>query len=530
MTPRRTDLVDRDGTRFSRRGFLGLTAVTVAAVSGCASTSVSTRITERHRDGVLRIGIASAPSNINPLDSGSEVTRWIAEPVVETLYAYDDQHRSVPLLAAGEPDVSADGLTWRIPLRSGITFQNGDEMTANDVVATLAHVNDLGAGSEWITYLLGYVQSYSAEDAYTVRIDLTKPYGLMRSHLTNLPIVHRDYAKRRDAMMGTGPFRLTSFLPGQAFTMVAYDGYHGKKPQLSGIEFTVFQDGATRLISLRQGKVDLITSVPYHNLGSVEKNSDLALDLVKGPNDVLSYVAVLREPFSDPWFRKAVAVATDRLGVQSKVFGGAAVIGQGPIGPAEMGWDPDLQPYPAEPDLDQARDLLALAQTDRRDFTLTIGVSQTCRDMAQVLAAGWAKIGINVTIQQLTGGAWSNKMLDRSYDMLMNLFQSGFTSGPANYMTLAPAQSTHVLSCGFVDPEVDRLMEIVWETSDSERRVESLRRINQILLEEAVMFPPVYPKLAVAHLATVGPVDRAQLRISRIAPQTMSLDWGGKHG
>lgn len=515
-----------DGFPLSRRGLLGLTVVTAAAASGCAGTSVATRIAQRHRDGILRIGIASAPSNINPLDSGSEVTRWIAEPVVETLYAYDDKHRSVPLLAAGEPDVSADGLTWRIPLRSGITFQNGDELTANDVVATLAHVNDLGSGSEWITYLLGYVQSYGADDAYTVRIDLTKPYGLMRSHLTNLPIVHRDYAKRKDAMMGTGPFRLDSFTPGQTFKMTAYDGYHGGPPALKGIEFTVFQDGATRLISLRQGKVDLITPVPYHNVGSVRSNPDLHLDEVEGPNDVLCYVAVMREPFSDPWFRKAVAAATDRLGVLNKVFGGAAVVGQGPVGPAELGWDPDLQPYAAEPDLDQARELLARATTERRDFTLTIGVNQTSRDMAQVLAAGWAKIGVDVTIQQLPGGAWSNKMLDRSYDMLMNLFQSGFTSGPANYMALAPAQSTSVLSCGFVNEEVDRLMDTVWRVSDDEVRAESLRRINEILIEEAVMFPPVYPKIVVARLASVSALDRRQLRISRVAPHNLALTSG----
>lgn len=527
MTTQQPRPAGRDGLPLSRRGFLGLTAVTVAAVSGCASTSVASRIAERHRDGVLRIGVASAPSNINPLDSGSEVTRWISEPVVETLYAYDDKHRSVPLLASGEPEVSADGLTWRIPLRSGITFQNGDELTANDVVATLAHVNDLSSGSEWITYLLGYVQSYRAEDAYTVRIDLTKPYGLMRSHLTNLPIVHRDYAKRKDAMMGTGPFRLESFTPGQTFKMVAYDGYHGGPPELKGIEYTVFQDGATRLISLRQGKVDLITSVPYHNIGSVRSNPDLHLDEVEGPNDILCYVAVMREPFSDPWFRKAVAAATDRLGVQSKVFGGAAVIGQGPVGPAELGWDPDLQPYAAEPDLDRAQELLAQATTERRDFTLTIGVNQTSRDMAQVLAAGWAKIGIDVTIQQLPGGAWSNKMLDRSYDMLMNVFQSGFTSGPANYMALAPAQSTSVLSCGFVNAEVDRLMDTVWRTSDDEEREASMRRINEILVEEAVMFPPVYPKIVVARLATVSPLNRHQLRISRVAPQTLSLSTGG---
>ncbi|MGH8961647.1 MAG: ABC transporter substrate-binding protein [Jatrophihabitantaceae bacterium] len=510
----------------SRRSFLGaalLAGAGASVLTGCTVADSGARVDKRHKDGILQIGIAAAPSNINPLDSGSEVTRWISEPVVETLYAYDDELNSVPLLADGEPVVSADKLTWTIKLRQGITWHNGDPFTADDVVATFGHINALSSGSEWVTYILGYVQTFSALDKHTMQIGLAKPYGLLRSHLTNLPIVHKDFVNRKNAMMGTGPFKLDSFNPGQSFTMSAYPGYHGTKPALKGIQYTVFQDGSTRMVSLTQGKVDLITSVPYQNLKAAQADKALRVTAVEAPLDILSYVHVAAEPFSDENFRRAIAVATDRAGVQGRVFGGQAEIGQGPIGPAEMGYDPSLQVYSAAPDLAKAGEYLAKAKTSKRSFTLTIGIEDTIRNVATVLVAGWAKIGVTVTIEQLQGGAWSNSLVGRKYDMIMDLFQSGFTSGPANYLALAPADATNVLSCGYKNPEVVALTATVWQTSDMAERRDALARMNKILADDMVVFPPVYPKLVVAQRRETSPIDTKLLRISRLSPQKMSF-------
>ena len=98
--------------------------------------------------------MAGAPSNINPLDSGSELTRWIAEPVVESLYTYDDDAEVRPAAgrrrARDQPPTSSPGPSG---CSTDVTFQNGDPLTADDVVATLDHMLDLSSGSEWITYL-----------------------------------------------------------------------------------------------------------------------------------------------------------------------------------------------------------------------------------------------------------------------------------------------------------------------------------------------------------------------------------------
>jgi peptide/nickel transport system substrate-binding protein len=509
----------------SRRTFLGaaaLATVGTGVLAACSSANSNKQVVQRHKDGILQIGIAGAPSNINPLDSGSEVTRWISEPVVETLWAYDDNLNSVPLLADGDPIISADQLTWTIKLKQGITWHNGDPLTADDVVATLEHISALSSGSEWVTYMLGYVQKFHADDKQTVEIGLARPYGLLRSHFTNMPIVHKDYVNRKNAMMGTGPFKLDSFVPGQSFTMSAYPAYHGTKPSFKGIQYTVFQDGSTRMVSLKQGKVDLITSVPYANLGSAKSDKNLRVSSVDAPLDILSYVHIGKEPFSDENFRRAIAAATDRAGVVSRVFGSQAEPGQGPIGPAELGYDASLQPYPAAPDYEKAKQYLMHAKTTQRSFTLTISTNDTVRNMAAVLAAGWQQIGVTVRIDQQQGGAWSNSLVGRNYDMIMDLFQSGFTSGPANYLALAPADPSNVLSCGYDNPEVEKLTATIWQTSDAAERKDALAQLNKILADDAVIFPPAYPRLIVAQRNEISPINEKLLRISRISPQTLS--------
>ena len=138
-----------------------------------------------------------------------------------------------------------------------------------------------------------------------------------------------------------------------------------------------------------------------------------------------------------------------------------------------------------------------------------------------MLVAGWAEVGLDVTIEQLAGGPWSSKWLANEYEMLGNTFQSGFTSGPANYLTLAPAHSQNLLSCGYVDPDVDAWMDTIWQVDDDGEREAALADLSERLAEQAIMCPAVYPKLALAQRDELSPVDPAGLRTSRIAPQDL---------
>ncbi|MGH3261735.1 MAG: ABC transporter substrate-binding protein, partial [Trebonia sp.] len=481
------------------------------------------RVLGHAKSGIVNIGVAQAPTNINPLDSGSEVTRWIAEPVVETLYAYDDNLNSVPLLAVGEPTISADKLTWTFRLKPGVTWHNGDPLTADDLAATFEHISALANGSEWIVFTLGYVERWKVVDSLTFEVVLSRPYGLLRTVMTNLPVSHRGYTDRKDAMMGTGPFKLDGYNPGQSFTMSAYPGYHGAKPALKGIVYTVFGDDATRLVAIQQGTVDMITNVPYGNLKKAQSNQNLVVSAKRAPLDIMWYTNCKKAPFSDVNFRTALAYAIDRQGIADRVFGGAAMIGQGPVGPGELGYNPALSRFKPGPDFATARQYLAKAATAQRSFTLSIPVQQTEQDLATILAAGWSQIGVTAQIQPLSGELFSQAITGVTYDLLMSTYQSGFTCGNANYTILSAADPTNVVSCGFEDKQTQQLTATAWQTSDDAARARALADINAITLADSVMFPPVYPKTVVATRRELTPVDTSLLAVSRISPQRLAF-------
>ncbi|WP_176407976.1 ABC transporter substrate-binding protein [Actinomadura sp. BRA 177] len=506
-------MANTPGPGWSRRRVLttlasSAAALPLAGVAGCAGGGSAAGST-------LRIGVEAGPSNMNPLDSGSEVTRWIAEPIMESLYDYDDELRSVPLLASAEPKISDDGLTMTIPLKKGITFHNGDEFTAEDVVASLKHVTALASGSEWIVYFLHYYSGARAVDRHTVEIKLNRRYGLMRSHLTNLPITHRSFVGRKDTMMGTGPYRLDRVSAGLSYALSAYPDYHGTKAPFQRMEYQIIPDGSTRAVNLRAGKVDIATNLPVAALPLLRGDQRTTVHKVDAPIDILTYVKAGDRPFSDGNFRKAIACSMDRQAVVDKVFGGAATIGQGPVGPAELGYDPALKAFPARPDPGKAEHFLAAAGGSR-EFTLTIAAGQTIEGIAQILVENWKKIGVTVKLDVLQSGPWAQRWISGDYQMIMNKFASGFTSGAANYLTLSPAQSGSVLACGYRDTAVDKALDRVWETSDHDERARLLKGVNRTLAEDAVMFPPAYPKMVIGQRDTVAPMYPARMRISRL--------------
>jgi peptide/nickel transport system substrate-binding protein len=512
------------GPTASRRSLLRFAAGTAIGsglglgASACSSSDVNDAgPTGAPRDGgTLRVGLYAGANNLNPLDSTSELTRWVTDPVAETLYAYDDNAGPVPRLAAGDPVISADGLEWTIPLKPGVRFHNGDPFTAEHVAACLNYVNNTSSPSEWIIYFFGYLAEATAPDPGTVRMKLTKPYGLLRSHLTNMPITHKDFLTRKDAVMGTGPYKLTRIELGTGYTLDRNLDYHGPRPGADRISIDVIPDGTTRIVNLQEGKIHIATQVPPQMASVLAKTSGITLLRIDAPVDVLAYPRVGKAPFDNLAFRRAVAYGMDRKGVLDKVFSGDAILGQGPVGPAVVGWDSTVTPYGATTDVEHARSLLAQSAIRNPSFTLTISNRAEMRSIGQILVEGWKKVGIDVTLDVLDGGPWTQKWITGKYDFIMGYYQSGLGSGNANFLTLSPAETSNILNSGYGNPEVDSLIQRTWASGDPAERTALIKQLNVILVRDAVMMPPVYPRTVIAQSTQVSPLSRPALKLSRL--------------
>ncbi|MEO7130559.1 MAG: ABC transporter substrate-binding protein [Dermatophilaceae bacterium] len=508
---------------FSRRNFLVSIGVITAgaglAACGGASTSTSTSGPSRtpKTGGTLKIGTASVSPYLNPLVATTGAVAWVTAPVVETLFFFDSDMKSVPLLAAGEPKISADEKTWTIAIRDGISFSNGDPLTAEHVVAVLNHVADPKAFSDWTNYFGPRITSAKAVDKSTVEISLPAPYGIMRSHLNNLPIIHKDFLEKKDTTMGTGPFVIGAVTQGEKVQLTPNKGYHGKASALDEIIFTAVADPATRLVNLREGKIDVMTDVPPDNVALLKTDKDITVHITQAPIDVLTYFNASKPPFNDVRARQALAHAMDRGGVADVVYSGTAPIGQGPIGPATEGYNADIKLYGDAPNVEKAKALLTEAGLDSLNFTLTISSSNAAlKNAAQVLVEGWKKAGINCTLDIVDGGKWVPQWLAGEYEMMMNSFASGIAGGQSAYTLLSTYVSSSPVNYGYKNEKVDDLVRRAWATVDAGERAKLCSQADQLLAEDAIACPPVYPSFIVAQRNDITTLDKSLMSVGRI--------------
>ncbi|MFD2348515.1 ABC transporter substrate-binding protein [Nonomuraea ferruginea] len=222
-----------------------------------------------------------------------------------------------------------------------------------------------------------------------MKITLTARYGVLRAHLTNLPIIHKDFVAKTDTTMGTGPFTIEKVTQGQSVELSRNDSYHGDKPALASVVFQAVPDPATRLVNLREGKIHIMTDVTPESVALLKQDAQVKVHEVDAPSDIITYFTANKAPFGDVKVRQALAYAMDRKGVRDVAYAGTATIAQGPIGPAVEGHDPSLQIYGEAPDHEKAKALLAEAGASDLKFTLTITSDAMMKNIGQVLVEGW---------------------------------------------------------------------------------------------------------------------------------------------
>lgn len=503
----------------TRRSLLGaIGAITVGiGIAGCGETSGGSTGGKPVAGGTVVFGLAGLSDYLNPLVATTSSLAWVTDPLVETLYTYDDKLQSVPLLADGEPTIAKDGLTWTVKLARNVKFSNGDPLTADHVAAVINHVSDPASYTDWTSYFAYFVTGAKAKSKHEVEISLSMPYGLLRSHLTNLPIIHKSTLKKSDTTIGTGPYVIDKVTQGQKVRLKRNDAYHGKAPGPDALEFLAVPNAGTRLVNLREGKINVMTDVPANNVAVLEKEKGMKVHVVDAPISILTFFNAKKAPFNEVLVRQALAHAMDREGVVELVHSGIADPAQGPAGPALTAHNPDLDLYPTTPDPARAKQLLEEAGLDKVEFTLTVSSSsESTVKMAEVLAQGWAKAGITCNLETIDAGTWIDRWVKGDYEMAMTTFDTGISGGDTAFPLFTSYASTNTMNFGYANEEADSLMGKAWATTDVAERAELTQQVDKILATDAIAIPPVYPKLIVAQREDITDLTASQLSVGRI--------------
>ncbi len=265
---------------------------------------------------ILNAGVIWLDSPLDPVESG-----WVANQsgMSENLFRLSGTTLSPePWLATEATQV--DPLTWKIGIRAGVKFHNGNVMDAQAVKASLERAIRLSPASADILS----IDTITVEDEQTITITTTAPHPTLPGILITPALAITDAAAADAAGEGnfiaagalTGPYIPTRYVQKEHLDSVANDDYWGGAPPLAGINHVAIPDTNSRELALQAGDIDVAINVSPEGAQAINAHPGTQTQTAGiGTSLVLWWVNFERGTLSDPLVRRAVAHAIDREGI-----------------------------------------------------------------------------------------------------------------------------------------------------------------------------------------------------------------------
>jgi peptide/nickel transport system substrate-binding protein len=319
----------------------------------------------------------------------------------ETLLEFDDNYQ---LQTTGLAEsVEADNpKQYTIKLRSGITFQNGKPLTADDVIYSLQRIGTQKNG------LTGFaatatmdIKNIKKVDNLTVRLPLLSPDSTIPQTLASytfgiVPVGYQAFKGDPSTQIGTGAFKLKSFTPGQQSVSERYDGYW-RDAWFDTVTIIDFSDSTAQINALKGGQIDAMTDLPANQVNAVKSSGVQSLISQTG-GWIPICMAIDMPPFNDPKVRQAMRLIIDRQQILEQIGSGYGQIANDLYAPFDEGYDKDLPQR--EQDIEQAKSLLKSAGKEGLNVDLhTTNGAAGMVELASVFASQAKAAGVTVNVK-----------------------------------------------------------------------------------------------------------------------------------
>jgi peptide/nickel transport system substrate-binding protein len=441
------------------------------------------------RQGILRVS-AFPISQTDPSLISSDAEVLIANHVYDYLVDVDADNEIIPRLAT-EWARSEDDLTYIFTLAEGVTFHDGSELTAQDVVYTFQRLRDTEGLPTADLY--SEIESIEATGDLEVSFRISQPNPFFLYDLSdNHALIIKDGTEEATDFNGTGPFIVTDYQAENRISMEANPNYFIEgQPQLAGLEIIFFNDQTAAADALQGGQIDLTMDLSTPLYDSLQDINGLNTFDIATNQFALVRLRTDQEPGNDPRVVEALRMATDREEIFNLVQQGFGAVGQDtPVGPIFDTYYTDEYDLP-EYDPQSAADLLEEAgYPDGLDLELNLLDTLNFPDLAVVLQQQWAEAGINVEVVTLPESVYYGE--GRWLEVNLGITGWGHRAYPQFYLDVMLKCDAKWNETRFCDEELDRQIDIAGSSLDEQERVNAYHEIQRILIERGPMIVPYF--------------------------------------
>ncbi len=496
--------------------------------------------------GTLTVGRLSDSITLDPANATDAESFKVTRQIFENLVQYNATTTQVVPGLAARWETSRDGLTWTFHLRRGVRFHDGAPLDAAAVVANFHRwmnqedPNHLGDFEYW-GYMFGgfpgLVRSVEAVAPDTVKLTLRYPYAPLLSTLAMPPFgiaspaafqkYGADFGRNP---VGTGPFALEKWLPGERIILRANPDYWGtRRPER--IIYEVIRDPYNLFREFSAGNLDIIDNLTPEQAAVVKQDPRLNLYLREGFNIAFLSLNNTRKPFDNVLVRQAINLAINKERIAQQIYGGLAEPADGPL-PGSV-WGRNAAPYVApsvassaapftaspkgtSPKNDQsyrfdppaARALLKKAGYEN-GFATSLWVMPLARPylpkplaVAEAVRADLASIGIDVQILELDWADFLEKTSRGEHEMAL-MGWTGENGDPDNFIHALLDSSnigggTFGNTMFYRNPKLHSLLMQARSTPDQAARSRLYQKAQAIIQADAPWVPLVHTTPAMA--------------------------------
>lgn len=499
----------RRGTRFAATlaGSVAL-ALALSACGGAATPNANGGDAGSGKvdpDAIIEAGISySLNGSFDPMVASGAVTVAANWHIFEGLVDLDPvTQKPAPALAAELPK-KVDDTTYEVDIREGATFQNGEPVTADDVVYSYERVLDPANNSLFLSFI-DFIDTVTAVDEDTVQITTDYPFSLINDRLGVVKIVPKALVEADPEAfgakpVGSGPYTLVSAVPEDKLVFERYEDYNGPHPALAaGMNWNLLADPSARVTAMQSGTIQAMEDVPYIDVDALASAADV--ESVQSFGLLFMMFNTNAKPFDDPRVRQALHYALDMDKIIETGMLGNATAATSYLPESYPNYHKASTVYTYDPE--KAKELLAEAGAS--DLSITLNTTDTgwVKEVAPLIKESLDAVGVKTTLEISQSAAMYEKVDSGDYTVAVAPGDpSVFGVDPDLLMNWWYGDNVwQKTRTGWSDsPEYAELTELlktaVQQTGDEQQQ--TWNKAFDLLSEQAVVYPLFHRKLPTA--------------------------------